>query len=157
MAAQFAAIDHLLISGVSTTIDGKKPLVVVISSTASGDVWNDVPLPWIMAPLYKWLLGAPHDDKLMMEKLIYADSGAHVRDFVVIRPAIFTDGPVQGVDKVRVGWEYGVGQEGKDGEKAPGPAVGWTIGRMDLGTWLFEKVVSKGGGGWEGRCVSLCY
>ncbi|KAF2822392.1 hypothetical protein CC86DRAFT_410004 [Ophiobolus disseminans] len=156
MAAQFAAIDRLSIrSHISTTVNGKKPLIVVISSTASGDVWKALPWSWITAPLYIWLLGAPHDDKLAMEKLLHADRGAHVRDFVVVRPAILTDGPVRGVGKVRVGWEWGLERERK--RAAPGPVAGWSIGRNDLGLWLYEKVVKEGGGEWEGKCVSLSY
>lgn len=110
-----------------------------------------------MAPLYSWLLGGPQDDKLAMEELVYADDGRHVRDFVVVRPAILTDGVERGVSKVRVGWEYGIKDGKNEAEMAPEPAVGWSIGRKDLGLWLFEMVVKRNGGGLEGKCVSLCY
>jgi hypothetical protein len=52
---------------------------------------------------------------------------------------------------------WGEEVDAKGREEEAGPAVGWSIGRRDLGKWIFEKVVRDGGGGWEGKCVSLCY
>lgn len=131
---------------------GQKPLLVVISSTASENIWES--MPWVYVPLYYWLLTEPHVDKLNMEKVIKEDRGTHVRDFVVVRPAIMTDREEIGVGRVRVGWVWGLpGDDGR--EKQIGPAVGWTIGRKDVGAWVYNNVIVEGA--WDGRCVSLCY
>jgi hypothetical protein len=42
-----------------------------------------------------------------MEDLIGGDKGAHVRDFVAIRPPFFTKGVAKGFENIRVGWEWG--------------------------------------------------
>jgi hypothetical protein len=79
-------------------------------------------------------------------------------DDTLVRPAILTDGPVRGVEEVRAGWLWGIDSlMGEEREKASGPVVGWTIGRMDLGEWVFKRIVATGGEGWRGKCVSLCY
>ena len=84
MAALFAPIDHLSRElSIRTTVGGQKPLLVADSSTASANVRLSVPWPWLLAPLYSWLLAAPYADKLKMEKLVYADKGAHLRDVVI--------------------------------------------------------------------------
>lgn len=86
-----------------------------------------------------------------------ADAGQHVRDFVIVRPTLLTDAEPKGVQGVKVGWEWGAaGEENvKDGVPEPGPMLGYSIGRKDVGEWMLRKVVVEGG--WEGRCVSLTY
>jgi hypothetical protein len=156
MRALFSAIDSLLAK--RPKIAATKPLIVVVTATASKDVWGSVPWPWLCAPLYKWLLRSPEEDKRNMEDIVRSDGGGHVRSYVLMRPAILTDGVERGVVKVRVGWLWDTqGEMGVEREKAPGPAVGWSIGRRDVGRWMFEKVVACGGNGWEGKSVSLCY
>ncbi|KAF2730515.1 hypothetical protein EJ04DRAFT_515233 [Polyplosphaeria fusca] len=154
MAALFSAIDQLSTEGTTGNRVGQKPLLITISATASRNLWHSLPLPLFTAPLYAWLLSSPQTDKLKMEELLCADGGAHLRSFVIIRPAILTDGVERGIESVRVGWEWGVDDVGRD-NMGPGPAKGWTIGRRDLGAWVFKKVLVEGG--WEGKCVSLCY
>jgi hypothetical protein len=154
MAAIFSAIDQLGNQGITSTSSAEKPRLIAISATASAELRRGLPWPWMMAPLYSWLLSGPQTDKLKMEKLVLSDAGSHIWSFVIIRPAILTDGVERGVGNIRVGWEWyidGVGER----EKAPGPAKGWTISRRDLGAWVFHSVVVEGG--WEGRAVSLCY
>lgn len=152
MSALFSAVDQLGTQGIEKTQAGQKPLLIAVSSTASDRLRHS--LKWPVVPLYYWLLSGPHADKQNMEKLILGDRGVHVRDFVIIRPAFLTDGAERGIESVRVGWEWGVERiEGK--EREPGPAIGWTVSRKDLGGWVFKKVIVEGG--WEGRCVSLCY
>jgi hypothetical protein len=150
MAALLSAINALASQGITKSQTGQKPLVIAISATAGKSI--TATLPWLMIPLYIWLLRGPHADKRKMEDLLMADSGKHTRDFVIVRPALLTDGVEQGVEKVRVGWELGNGGEARD---APGPAIGWTVSRKDVGGWVYKKAIVEGG--WEGRCVSLCY
>jgi hypothetical protein len=152
MRALFSAIENM-----PATTATVKPLLVVISATAGKDVWSSVPWAWICAPLYTWLLRAPQVDKLAMEGIVMGDEGRHVRDYVVIRPAILTDGAECGVEKVRAGWTWAMEADmGVEREEAPGPVVGWAIGRKDVGKWVYEKVVRTGGKGFEEKCVSLC-
>ncbi|KAF2197659.1 hypothetical protein GQ43DRAFT_424123 [Delitschia confertaspora ATCC 74209] len=129
--------------GVFKEMDGKRPLVVAISSTGTNARTRDVPL--LLTPLYHWLGAVPHADKRAMESLLFNSS---ICSFVIIRPSLLIDGAALGVDKVRAGWE----------EEEKGPAVGWTISRRDVGGWIYEEVVKReGGGGWRGKCISLTY
>jgi hypothetical protein len=151
MQVLFAAISSLQTLGVSATADGKKPLLIFISSTGITKKKRDVPLP--LVPLYYWTLKIPHDDKAKTEALALNDRGRHVRDCVIVRPTLLTDA-VMGIESVRAGWEWGaLDIEGK--EEGPGPALGWSVGRRDVGEWVFRKCIVEGG--WEGRCVSLTY
>jgi hypothetical protein len=153
MRALFSAIDNM-----PATTATVKPLLIIISATAGKDVWSSVPWPWICAPLYTWLLRAPQMDKLAMEEIVMGDEGRHVRDYVVIRPAILTNGAERGVEKVRAGWTWTMeANMGVEREEAPGLAVGWAIGRRDVGRWVYEKVVRTDGEALEEKCVSLCY
>lgn len=94
-----------------------------------------------------------------MEAELLHDKGEHIRDYTIVRPTLLTDAVLQGTDRVRAGWEWGTderaAQEAGRVEKEPGAAKGATIGRKDVGTWVFEKIVVEGG--WEGKCVSLTY
>jgi hypothetical protein len=152
MARLFSSIDQLQTQGIKSSVSGQKPLLIATSSTASRNITRSV--PFLMVPFYAWLLSSPHNDKLNMEKIIYADNGVHVRDFVIIRPAIMTNGVERGVQNVRIGWEWGI-ESPTEREQAPGPAKGWTISRRDVGGWVYQKAIKEGG--WEGRCVSICY
>ncbi|KAH7406671.1 hypothetical protein DE146DRAFT_399632 [Phaeosphaeria sp. MPI-PUGE-AT-0046c] len=159
MRAVFAAIDFLAIRNcITSTMNGTKPLIVIVSGTASKDVWGSVPWPWIFAPLYKWLLGAPHNEKMKMEDVVHKGVGEYLRAFVILRPAILTNSPERGHHSVRVGWLWGTKSEMRsEREKEPGPVVGWSIGRKDLGLWAYENVLKGDGDEWMGKCVSLCY
>lgn len=155
-AALYTAISNLSSSSATSTHAGTKPLLVVVSTAGARAKGRGVPLSiyW----LYEWLLGSPLADKRRMEALILADRRAHVRDFVLIRPPFLTDGEALGKEKIKVGWEWGIEDDdraGKERVKEPGPRIGWTISRKDLGAWTFENVVQEGG--WEGRCVTMSY
>ncbi|PVH71526.1 hypothetical protein DL98DRAFT_471545 [Cadophora sp. DSE1049] len=130
---------------------GQKPLLVLVSTAGCGRK-RGVPLP--IYPQYHYLLGGPLADKKRMEELAFKDKGTHVRDFVIMRPLILTDGIAKGDGGLRVGWEWGV--EGVEERlEEPGPEIGYTVSRRDVGTWIFEKAVCQGG--WEGKCVYLTY
>jgi hypothetical protein len=148
MHAIFSALSTLSL----TTTTGRKPLLIALSSTGVNGKARDI--PWVYYPLYHVLAAQPHADKRGMEELVLGDEGEHVRDFVIIRPTALVDG-VKGVHKVRSGWEWGLQVEKREKGKEAGPAIGWMVGRKDVGAWIFANVVEDGG--WEGRCVSLTY
>jgi hypothetical protein len=132
--------------------NSKKPLLVALSATGlSGK--RDV--PYLLYPLYHWILDIPHEDKRMMESLIFQSKGHQIRDFVIVKPTLLTAGAPLGLDKVRSGWVWAVpdgeGKSKDDGE----PAMGYSIGRTDVGEWIFQEVIKKGG--YEGKCASLTY
>lgn len=151
--AIFSALEALAAECVVACSAGEKPLFVSISTTGISDKARDVPA--LLWPVYKYALAVPHEDKRVAEGLLRRDQGGHVRDCVVVRPTLLTDGVARGVAELRVGWEW-VGEERvRDGVVEVGPQLGWGVGRRDVGAFVFEKVVCEGG--WEGRCVSLTY
>ncbi|KAJ4289243.1 hypothetical protein N0V90_011585 [Kalmusia sp. IMI 367209] len=147
MKSIYTALGQLSTSGVTATIDGTKPLLIALSSTGVNGRARDI--PYLYYPLYHILAAQPHADKRAMEQLILGHGGAHIRNFAIVRPTALTDAKEVGVENVRAGWEWGVETEGKE----DGPAIGWTVGRRDVGAWIFRKVIAEGG--WEGRCISL--
>jgi hypothetical protein len=64
-----------------------KPRLIAVMATAGPDVKVCVPWPWILAPMYVWLLGAPHADKRKMEKVVWGDAGKRFGGWVI---SIFT-------------------------------------------------------------------
>lgn len=126
-----------------------KPTVVAVSTTG---LWAGIPreVPLLYGPFYTWLLHGPHMDKKGMEELLWADGkkGGEERrtgGFVIVRPTILTDAEEQGQEVVRWGGESN-------------PAVGYTIGRKDVGRWIFERVVKGEGEGLEkDRAFTLSY
>lgn len=152
-ATIFAALEQLDGQGVSTSSSGHKPLFASISTTGISDKRRDVPL--LLYPVYIYALHVPHLDKKKAELLLVNDGGRHIRDCVVVRPTLLTDANAAGVDKLRIGWEWKGEAREKESVREAGPQVGWTVGRKDVGGFVFEKVIEQGG--WEGRCVSLTY
>lgn len=151
MKAVQKALENLASQGISSASDGRKPLVIVISSTGI-DPYNNRDIPLAMVPVYSYMLKVPAADKRKMEQLLREDNGTHFRDIVIVKGAMFTEAK-KGIESVKVGWEWAVSSEGR--EKAPGPHFGYTIGKQDVGTWVFRKAIAEGG--WEGRVVTLTY
>ncbi|KAF1992209.1 hypothetical protein K402DRAFT_366245 [Aulographum hederae CBS 113979] len=159
MRSILGALGELRAEGVSTA-DGRKPLIVNISTTGVSDLKNDVPGP--MYHFYHYALSVPHKDKKATEAMLFdagdvrkAGPDAALCDFLIVRPTLLADGPAKGLQKVRVGWEIPPGSSAQ-GQGAPGPAVGYLVHRADVGGWIFENGV-KNGGEWAGKCVSLTY
>ncbi|KAF2731524.1 hypothetical protein EJ04DRAFT_610438 [Polyplosphaeria fusca] len=150
MHALWSALGVLRRQDIERTADGRKPLLTCVSSTGVSRRQRDVPLSMLW--FYKWFLPIMHADKRKMEEMAVAAQGEEVRDFVVVRPSHLEDYEARGLEKVRVGWEWG--EEGKG--EGQGPAIGFTVGRRDVGEWIFRRVV-KEEGAWEGKCVSLTY
>ena len=104
--------------------------------------------------------GGQHNDVPEKENLV---------DAVIIRPTLLVDGESSGMDKVRVGWEHLADREevtpvaaaaaAKTNVPAPGPAVGYSVRRADVGAWMFEELVLGSLSGrervWAGRGVTL--
>jgi hypothetical protein len=139
---------RVLLDAVSKLDYGERgsPVIVAISTTGlPGSPVRDVPL--LMLPLYRLLLHHPHEDKKRMEGvLLPEDPPPNHPTCVVVRASLLTDGPRQGVEKVRSGTE----------EK---PAVGYTISREDVGGWLAERIVENTGRReeWGGKKVTITY
>ncbi|OCL05512.1 hypothetical protein AOQ84DRAFT_379514 [Glonium stellatum] len=154
IATVLAALSELAAEGVTSTAEGNKPTVVAISTTGTGGGKRDVPL--LLYPFYHWGLQVPHADKRKMEHLLFnAASDSSIRDFFIVRPTLLTDGVAKGTEKVRAGWEWGIkGVQGR--EEEAGPQLGYTIGRTDVGNWIFEQLVTNGEK-WGGKVISLTY
>lgn len=100
-----------------------------------------------MVPFYHFLLANPHRDKIRMEQVVeehMQSAGCQLSGFVMPRPALLTNGAAKGVKGVRAGME----------EK---PAVGYTIGRDDVGGWVFETLVMGKAEEWIGTKPTLAY
>lgn len=132
--------------------DSGKPLLIALSTTGLS-ARRDV--PYLLYPLYHYLLAVPHVDKKTMERLVFQSKGHQIRDFVIVKPTLLKDCAPKGLDKVKAGWVWGVpdgqGKGMDDGEAA----LGYGIGRTDVGNWIFEEVIRKSG--YEGKCASLTY
>ncbi|KAF2456043.1 hypothetical protein BDY21DRAFT_380151 [Lineolata rhizophorae] len=141
-----------------------KPSMVAISTTGVSARRRDVPL--LFVPFYHWALAVPHADKARMEEAVVraaappADGGV-LAGFTIVRPSLLREGEARGVAAVRAGWELpaGVPDDAAPGsEPAPGPAVGYTITKADVGNWIFKELVDREKAGkWAGKCVSLTY
>lgn len=131
-----------------------KPVLAALSTTGISSRVRDVPL--LMTPLYHWLLAVPHKDKKEMEALLQAEVAKPannkcraIKDFVIVRPSLLTDGARLGTNKIRVGTEGG---------EIASPAVGYTISREDVGGWMFDQLVEgQGREKYAGKMVSITY
>jgi len=138
--------------------EAQKPLVCVISTTGLSDK-RDV--PYLSIPLYHILLKTAHKDKEQMERVVASastetGSDAPTSGFVIVRPTLLVDGPAKGIESVKSGWEKHPSAPNAVAEEETEPAIGYTIRRADVGTWVFKSVV-KDGRQWAGKCVSLAY
>ncbi|KAL2182144.1 uncharacterized protein P884DRAFT_254387 [Thermothelomyces heterothallicus CBS 202.75] len=127
--------------------EGKKPRLVVVSTTGISEVERDVPL--LMMPLYWAMLSAPHRDKRAMERLVLQEAG-ELADWTLVRGSLYTDGPAT-EGRVRAGMEDPVRRVV---EVAVAP--GYTISREDVGKWLFEECI-EGGNKWVGKAAMISY
>ncbi|KAI4105285.1 MAG: hypothetical protein L6R37_002833 [Teloschistes peruensis] len=129
-----------------------KPVLATLSTTGISSRARDIPI--LMIPLYHWLLAVPHKDKLEMEALLQAEMtkpAQHraIKDFVVVRPSLLTDGAHLGTNKIRVGEEVGA---------TATPAIGYTISREDVGGWMFDRLVDgHEKDKYAGKMISITY
>lgn len=101
---------------------------IVVVSTCGMARHRDYPLATF--PMYKFLLRVPHADKIKMERALVAGAGY---TYTIVRPSLLVDAAAP-QREIRVG---------VDDE----PAVGYTISRDDVGGWIYESVLDKGGFG----------
>lgn len=128
----------------------KKPILANVSTTGipAPGAPRDVPL--LLVPLYHWALQVPHADKRVLEQVLrehleLPESEQALSGYVNVKPSLLMDGDGVGVQAVR---------EGID-EK---PAVGYTIQRIDVGRWMFEKLVKKDvTDQWRNKSVTITY
>jgi hypothetical protein len=133
----------------------KKPFFVAISTTGvkgalGKENREDVPL--LMAPLYHWVLTAPHKDKQNMETAVSEEGdrtvGSVLSGWSIVRPTLLTDAAEKGAQKIRFGW-----QDKK--QSGPGPAKGYFVGRGDVGGFIFGNLIKGKFGEWNGRVITL--
>ena len=152
--AILAALTELLAEGKITV----KPVIVVISTTGLSKKQNDVPR--LLGPLYYWLLVVPHIDKSEMERVIAERSVASdspISGFAIVRASLLTDGEAKGAEMVRAGWERHPSAETATDDKGPGPAIGYTISRADVGGWVFREILEREDKEWLGKCATITY
>lgn len=141
--------------------EAQKPLVYV-GSTTGLSAKRDV--PYALVPLYHVILASAHKDKTVMEKVLAEASTetgpeAPIANFIIGRPTLLMDGPAKGLGCVKTGWERHPAAPNATTETETSAAIGYTIRRSDVGTWIFEQVI-KGGNErnpWAGKCVSMTY
>lgn len=136
----------------SSGAEYKPPLLVVISTTGLDRGTPD--LPWALVPLYKLMLAIPHADKVAMEEVVVT-AASELLEYVIVRSALLTEGAAVGEKRVKAGYVGRVTNgDGRWGD-VKGVVAGYTISKADVGGFLFEEVVSREGGEWKGKKVSL--
>lgn len=115
--------------------DNHRAHVIVISTTGISKT-RDVPLAFTL--LYHWLLAVPHVDKKKMEALL--PEASNLVDWTAVRPSLLQDGAAAPLAKIREGWE----QVPPGSSTGPGPAIGYTITRDSVGSWVFQRLMRGG-------------
>jgi hypothetical protein len=136
---------------------GVRPVLITISTISMS---NRRDMVWAYYPLEYWVLNVPRADKKALERVVYAAAAevdSPLGGFAMVRPPLFTDGEARGLESVRAGWVW-PDEERKAkvaaGLKEKGPEIGYSITRVDVGTWIFENLV-KGDEGAFGKCWSV--
>lgn len=148
MAAVLSALSNLHSSASKYT----PPLLVAVSTTGISEK-RDIPLA--MIPLYHWMLAVPHQDKKVMEEKITATEQGLLQGWIIIQPALLTNGPRKGASVIKAGYagrkKTGTSRWGD----RDGVVVDYTISREDVGGFIFEECIERGGDEWVGRRVTL--
>ena len=124
-----------------------KPSLVFVSTTGISRGVEDVPFG--MRTLYHGFLHTPHLDKKLMEDT-FRNSIGKFRVFTGIRPTLLSGTTdvkdAKGLEHVKAGTE----------DK---PATGFSIGRADVGHWMFQNLLNDAQAQqkWEGQMISLTY
>jgi hypothetical protein len=122
------------------------PHLTAISSTGLTEGPRDI--PFLVYPLYRLLLGTPHADKKVMEKLAVDEVGPQgkhrISGYTVIRASLLTDGKSLGMGKIRVGTE-------------DEPKIGYFISRDDVGLWIYEEIINGDATKWSGAKPTLTH
>ncbi|KAL8698801.1 MAG: hypothetical protein Q9201_006370 [Fulgogasparrea decipioides] len=145
-----ASINRALQGIAASSQDARMPFLVALSTTGISESRD---LPLAMIPLYHWMLTIPHADKKVLEsRVIEAKEKKLIRDFVIVRSSLLLNGQTNGRKEIKVGWE------GKaPGQLGNGAAVGYTITREDVGFFVFDSIIAKGGTDLAGKKVSITH
>ncbi|KAH7130936.1 hypothetical protein EDB81DRAFT_845558 [Dactylonectria macrodidyma] len=141
----------------STNSISKSPIFVPISSTGHGSRRDQ---PFLLIPLYLWLLPIPQADTAVLEKVVRdaaKETDSPLGGYVMLRPPLLTHGRLKGTGSIRVGWTWEDSIYRTSNEKEHGVEVGYTISRLDLARWMFEELVEGDAQWWKGKCVNLTY
>jgi hypothetical protein len=129
----------------------KKPTLFLISTTGIAPAGAPRDVPFLLYPLYHWLLQDPHKDKAAMEAKVrehmeLPEDERAVGTYAFVKPTLLLDGEGKGLEHVR---------QGTDEE----PALGYTIQRKDVAAFVFERLVKPDEvpEGWKGKGLSLTY
>lgn len=127
-----------------------KPFLINISSTGLHPPGKPCDVPVVMIPIYRYALQMMLADKRVLQERLaeearLPESQRVLSGFVHVKPTRLVDGKPKGLAAVREGVE----------DK---PAVGYSIGRSDVATWMFERLI-KGDvkADWVGKGVCLTY
>lgn len=123
-----------------------KPQVVVCSTTGMSKFGRDI--PYLMIPLYHWLLKVPHADKTVMENRLIGSGEA----FTVVRCSWMSGCDGESSRPIRVGVE-----DPRTGREAGWSAIGYTISREDAGRWFAENLLCKREAKYLDKTVTITY
>lgn len=154
------------------TLPSPHPKIITISSAGLTHA-SHKSLPFLLKPVYGYLISEPHKDKCGAEEVISHSAGwewdardsagdnilgvgwtsrvpntGELKSIVVIRPALLTDGECRADVQGKGSEAYRV-KEG-DLERS------WTVSRKDVAHFLVEVVV-RHWQEWEGKCASIAY
>lgn len=150
MAALLEALDTLRHKNKTnnTNKNDKKrtPHIIVCSTTGMSKFGRDI--PYLMIPLYHWLLKVPHADKTVMEKRL-GESG---ETFTVVRCSWMSGCDGASSRPIRVGVE-----DPRTGREAGWDAIGYTISREDAGTWFADQLLLQTEAKYLDKTVTITY
>jgi nucleoside-diphosphate-sugar epimerase len=131
--------------------DGKKPILVVVSTAGVQEKGKPRALPLAYLPWYAWLLAVPLTDKISMEDNVLAhmrlpESQRGIGGYVIVKPSILTDGKDKSIEDVRAG-------------TSDNPPVGYSIDREMVGLWMFHRLIDEQGarGAWKDTRVTITH
>ncbi|KAJ3514207.1 hypothetical protein NLJ89_g2500 [Agrocybe chaxingu] len=155
-----------------------QPRIITISSTGLTRT-SHADLPFALKPVYSYLLAVPHKDKVGAERLVSHCAGwtwntkddgepgdeimgeewkkreglpaeGSLKRFLVIRPALLTDGECKAEDE----------KEKKKGKPAyrvsEGELGGWTVSRKDVAHFVADAILNRWSE-YENKRVSIAY
>ncbi|KAM7190980.1 hypothetical protein V8F20_009518 [Naviculisporaceae sp. PSN 640] len=123
------------------------PRLFSVSTAGVSDVARRYPV--LLIPLYATLIKSPAKDKNAMEKVLIK---SQEKNWTIVRPSIFTDGPEAAPGTVMEGIEDPIA-----GVDVVPCVPGYTISRVDVGKWIFENLVQKEEEKYVKKAVMISY
>ncbi|ORX96615.1 NAD(P)-binding protein [Basidiobolus meristosporus CBS 931.73] len=110
-----------IISAISTAANPPTRLIALSTTGISNS--RDIPL--LFLPLYHWMLAVPHEDKKKMEEaIVEAGEKGIIKEWIIVRPGLLTNGEKTG--------NYQVGEG----------IIGYLISREDVGDFVTKNLES---------------